>query len=94
MEDLIEDIPQLQKKPPMVNFLRGLSSIGLGRPETRVVITFLLTGGLTFLLQPRFAFDESGAARPFILFEDSERATYLPWWGPAFLLSLVAGLFL
>jgi len=91
----IAEIDDIGKTPPMVSFLNGLGAIGLGSPMARIIVGFLAIGGLTYLLQPRFAFDETGFPRPFKLTApDDPDATLFPWWGPAALTALMFGVFM
>ncbi len=79
-------------KNPYEQLTETLATFGLGSPVTRVVMGFLVGSGLTYLFQPRWAFDAAGA-RPFSLTDDDPRSTKFPWYGPGILFALLFGVF-
>ena len=75
---------------------RFLSSAGLlgseWSPALRAFVAFSSVSVVVFLIEPEWAFDKRGCARPWKHWRNVEgRSTSFPWWLPGLAASVVAG---
>lgn len=99
MEKFFQSISQPDPSTVPANFLeRGLDAIGLMRGDFaqvyRVVFGFSLVAILEWALKPSYAFEASGAPRPWRGASGEKAATWASWWFVASAAGLAMGLFI
>lgn len=72
----------------------GLVTVGMDSPLKRFAAVSALAGGLEFYFKPSYAFDPTGAPRPWSVTNPSESSTLLPFLMLPATLGLMSAVFI